>query len=242
MRTVPLLAIVPWIAIGSFALLSPAESPSCLPLEKFVEREYIDGFPWEKATQYGPKDVPALLEMLKLGQDDPKAHNRTYLANVVATLCATGDTRAIAPLMKFAVEGREDVSAEVFDAKGASLLYLGRMYRANKDERIIPFLRKFVEGDPSQMVRYPLDQERLFLLIDSALEGLVDTGAPEAAAVLRQLQGHQSPFPTLSDKNYRDSATDHLKDAIRKMNEKTDRKKTTGNGNNSTSGGYRSTR
>lgn len=126
----------------------PAGGCSCgaggLPLpadvRDFVSQHWVEGVPWELASQYGEKDARLLLDWLV---NEPEKHEE-FLTQIVSTLGYIGSEIAVQPMIDF-VQGPRAGRA-VFNAKNTALLRLGDLANRSGSRVALDFLAR-VAGD-----------------------------------------------------------------------------------------------
>ena len=157
----------------------------------FVRRIYPQGLPYEEAAQYDSSAVPTLLAML----GDPA--ERAHWSNIVITLGAIGDERAVAPLIELVqaeTDDEEILSREEYDAKQSVFMALGMLSNKSGNQRALEFLQDSLDPgiwEGSGVGLAPWHDgttERNQDFSTQAVWGLALSGRPEAAAALRSLQ------------------------------------------------------
>lgn len=106
----------------------------------FVQQHWIEGVPWELASQYGEADARKLLDWLV---NEPEQHVE-FLPQIVATLGYIGSEIAARPLIDFVagpLTGRT-----VFNAKNIALIRLGDLANRSASETAVAYLAQ-VAGD-----------------------------------------------------------------------------------------------
>ncbi|WP_436105494.1 hypothetical protein [Massilia sp. LjRoot122] len=119
---------------GAGGLQLPAD------VRDFVSRHWVEGVPWELASQYGEKDARLLLDWLV---QEPQQHEE-FLTQIVATLGYIGSEIAVQPLIDF-VQG-PGTGRAVFNAKNTALLRLGDLANRSGSQAALDFLVR-VAGD-----------------------------------------------------------------------------------------------
>lgn len=102
----------------------------------FVSRHWVEGVPYELASQYTEKDARLLLDWLV---NEPEKHEE-FLVQVVATLGYIGSAIAVQPMIDF-VQGPRAGRA-VFNAKNTALLRLGDLANQSGSQAALDFLAK----------------------------------------------------------------------------------------------------
>jgi hypothetical protein len=177
----------------------------------FVHQLFIHGVPYEEASSYPSSAVPALLKML----DDPKEER--YWSNIVITLGAIGDPRAVKPLLQFFRRGTGQLSTAHFNAKTAVLLSLGYLSNKSGNRESFNFLERGLsaEGLVSGIKwtsPFPMTEEELNTqLTNLAIWGLALSGRPEAGQVLRSLR---KPAVTLVERNFESRFGETIDEAL----------------------------
>jgi len=100
----------------------------------FVSQHWIEGVPYELASQYGEADARKLLEWLV---NEPARHEE-FLPQIVATLGYIGSDIAVQPLLAF-IQGPLTGRA-AFNAKNAALLRLGDLVNRSGNAVALDFL------------------------------------------------------------------------------------------------------
>lgn len=111
-----------------------------LDVREFVAQHWIEGVPYELASQYGEADARKLLDWLV---NEPEKHEE-FLPQIVATLGYIGSEIAAQPLIDFVHSPR--AGRAVFNAKNAALLRLGDLANRSGSKLAVDFLAK-VAGD-----------------------------------------------------------------------------------------------
>ncbi|MEW5926237.1 MAG: hypothetical protein AB1941_02000 [Gemmatimonadota bacterium] len=105
-------------------------------VREFVSQHWIEGVPYEAASQYTEADARRLLEWLV---EEPEKHEE-FLPEIVTTLCYIGSEVAVAPLIDF-VE-RPWAGRAVFNAKNAALIHLGNLVNRSGSRAALDFLAR----------------------------------------------------------------------------------------------------
>ncbi|QOY93024.1 hypothetical protein IM543_15705 [Massilia sp. UMI-21] len=106
----------------------------------FVSQHWIEGVPWELASQFVEADARLLLDWLV---NEPEQHEE-FLTQIVATLGYIGSEIAVGPLIDF-VQGPRAGRA-VFNAKNTALIRLGDLANRTGSRAALDFLAR-VAGD-----------------------------------------------------------------------------------------------
>ncbi|MFN3791780.1 hypothetical protein [Massilia sp.] len=122
----------------------PAAACSCgagglaLPADvrDFVSRHWVEGVPWELASQYGEQDARLLLDWLV---NEPERHEE-FLTQIVATLGHIGSEIAVQPMIDFVQSPR--AGRAVFNAKNTALLRLGDLANQSGSRAALDFLAR----------------------------------------------------------------------------------------------------
>jgi len=125
------------------------------------------------------------------------AREAPYWANIVVTLGMLGDTRAVAPLIRFIArseEGQELTTAQSV-AKTSAVMSLGYIVNKTGMGDAFTFLAEGVDPQvwENRDIRwssafYPSAKERNTQLATMSILGLAISGRPEAGKILRELQ------------------------------------------------------
>jgi hypothetical protein len=110
-----------------------ATQPSDDVLE-FVSQHWIEGVPYDAASQYTEEDARRLLDWLV---NEPDQHEE-FLPEIVTTLCFIGSEVAVQPLIEFVESPRANQA--VFNAKNAVLIHLGDLIRKSGNQAAVDFL------------------------------------------------------------------------------------------------------
>lgn len=105
-------------------------------VREFVSRHWIQGIPYEAASQYTEADAKLLVEWLV---NEPEQHEE-FLPEIVTTLCFIGSEVAVGPLIDF-VQGAR-ASRAVFNAKNAALIHLGDLINKSGSQAALHFVSK----------------------------------------------------------------------------------------------------
>lgn len=119
---------------GAGGLQAPAD------VRDFVSRHWVEGVPWELASQYTEQDARVLLDWLV---DEPEKHEE-FLTQIVATLGYIGSAAAVQPLIDFVQAPR--TGRAVFNARNTALLRLGDLADRSGSQAALDFLTR-VAGD-----------------------------------------------------------------------------------------------
>ena len=105
------------------AQVEPMQPPD--DVREFVSQHWIEGVPYQAASQYTEEDARLLLEWLV---EEPEEHEE-FLPEIVTTLCFIGSEIAVDPLIEF-VES-PGAGRAVFNAKNAVLIHLGDLINSS---------------------------------------------------------------------------------------------------------------
>jgi hypothetical protein len=105
-------------------------------VREFVSQHWIQGIPYQVASQYTEEDAKLLLEWLV---NEPGQHEE-FLPEIVTTLCFIGSEVAVQPLIDFVVSAR--ASRAVFNAKNAVLIHLGDLANKSGSQAALDFLTR----------------------------------------------------------------------------------------------------
>ncbi len=127
-------AVMPLACCGDATAAVPAD------VREFVSRHWIEGVPFELASQYTEADARLLLDWLV---NEPEQHEE-FLPEIVTTLCFIGSEIAVRPLIEF-VESNHAGRA-IFNAKNAALIHLGDLANRAASEDALDFLASVAVG------------------------------------------------------------------------------------------------
>ena len=124
--------------IGTSAEIPGAEVPGDkVDIREFVRRIYPDSMPIEAAMQYGPEDIPVLLEMLV---DEEERASWPMVASVLGIV---GDDRAAEALIDFITKERRGwLRSDMNRAIGSALVALGYLVNQSGDPAALRFLSR----------------------------------------------------------------------------------------------------
>ena len=142
----------------------------------FVQQHWIEGVPYELASQYGEADARKLLDWLV---NEPEKHEE-FLPEIVATLGYIGSAIAVKPLIDFEQGAR--TGRTVFNAKNIALLRLGDLANRSGDQAAVDFLAK-VAGDIG-LARSLAAPQAAFEQAEAGKTGVTALGAETLAAEL----------------------------------------------------------
>ena len=171
--------------LGIGGQLMPANGCSCgagglaLPADvrDFVSRHWVEGVPWELASQYGEKDARLLLDWLV---NEPEKHEE-FLTQIVATLGHIGSEIAVQPMIDFVQSAR--AGRAVFNAKNTALLRLGDLANQSGSRAALDFLAR-VAGDMDVARALAAPQASAELQAAKAVQGVVAPTLETLAAEL----------------------------------------------------------
>ena len=158
-------------ACGAGGLHKPAD------VRDFVTQYWVEGVPWELASQYGEQDARILLDWLV---NEPEKHEE-FLTQIVATLGHIGSEIAVQPLIDF-VQG-PGAGRAVFNAKNTALLRLGDLANRSGSQVALDFLARVAgEMDVARALAAP--QASLDAAMAAKAQGVVAPGLETLAAEL----------------------------------------------------------
>ncbi len=131
-------------------------------IREFVSQHWIEGVPYQAASQYAEEDARRLVEWIV---EEPEKHDE-FLPEIVTTLCFIGSEVAVEPLITLVESPR--TGRAVFDAKNAALIHLGDLINKSGNQAALDFL-----------TRVATDMETAKALADPQ----ASVGATEAAEV-----------------------------------------------------------
>ena len=105
-------------------------------VREFVSQHWIEGVPYQVASQYTEEDARRLLEWLV---EEPEKHEE-FLPEIVTTLCFIGSDVAVEPLIDFVESPR--AGRAVFNAKNAALIHLGDLINKSGNQTALDFLTR----------------------------------------------------------------------------------------------------
>ncbi len=202
---------------GAGPMGSDGQSSTGDDVQEFVHQIYIHGVPYEEASKFDSKSIPALVEMLK----DPA--KQAYWPNIVVVLGMIGDPKVLDPLVTFIEKPHEGMlKRDHYVAKTSALMSLGYLINKSGDQRALDYLKKRL--DPQSwaggQVGYASFQsstsERNIDFSKHAILGLALSGRPEAAEVLRTLQEQPS---TTGERALRAQMEDLISSALQENKE-----------------------
>jgi hypothetical protein len=199
--------------VSSCASPSATQTQTPMTVQEFVRQIYVEGLPYEEAARYGPEAVPALEQMLS------DAAEQVYWPNIVITLGAIGDERAVDRLLQFVnPPGERQLSDNEFRAVTSAIIALGYAVNRTGNQKALAFLRESV--DPSVWAQrsrwkspfHASDEARNFQLSTSAILALGLTGNASAADTLRSLQAQPA---SEAARRFQAQATDAIAEALK---------------------------
>jgi hypothetical protein len=128
------LAITGEVMASSCALGVAIQPPQ--DVREFVSQHWIQGIPYQAASQYTEEDAKLLLEWLV---NEPEKHEE-FLPEIVTTLGFIGSEIAVKPLIDFVHNAR--ASRAVFNAKNAVLIHLGDLINKSGSQAALDFVTK----------------------------------------------------------------------------------------------------
>jgi hypothetical protein len=173
---------------------------------EFVSQHWIEGVPYEAASQYTEKDAKRLLKWLV---NEPEKHEE-FLPEIVTTLCFIGSEVAVEPLIDF-VESPL-ASRAVFKAKHAALIHLGDLINKSGNQAAVDFLtRVATDMEAARALAEPQVPEAAAAggaapsaetlgseLAVSATLGLSRAGTPEAEKTISSLKDDPDAFAAVN--------------------------------------------
>lgn len=156
---------------GAGGLALPAD------VRDFVSQHWIEGVPWELASQYGEKDARLLLDWLV---NEPEQHEE-FLTQIVATLGYIGSEIAVQPMIDFVESPR--AGRAVFNARNTALLRLGDLANRSGSRAALDFLAR-VAGDMDLARTLAAPQASAELQAAKAAQDVVAPGLDTLAAEL----------------------------------------------------------
>jgi hypothetical protein len=190
---------------GAGGLQAPSD------VREFVSQHWIEGVPWELASQYTEKDAKVLLDWLV---NEPGRHEE-FLPQIVATLGYIGSEIAAQPLIDF-VQGAR-VGRQAFNAKNIALLRLGDLVNRSGSQLALDFLVKVAgnmafartlaapqasaaaaEARTQAGVVAPTADTLAAELAVSATFGLALAGTPQSQQIVEALKADPNAFATVN--------------------------------------------
>ena len=180
-------------------------------VREFVSQHWIQGIPYEAASQYTEADAKLLVEWLV---GEPGQHEE-FLPEIVTTLGFIGSELAVQPLIDF-VQGVR-ASRAVFNAKNAALIHLGDLVNKSGSQLALDFVTKVatdvewaktlavpraaVAAAESSVagVDAPQAEDLAAELAVSATFGLALSGTAAAEQTLAQLAGGTHAFSAVKE-------------------------------------------
>jgi hypothetical protein len=177
---------------------------------EFVSQHWIEGVPYDLASQYTEEDAKRLVEWLV---NEPEQHEE-FLPEIVTTLCFIGSDVAVHPLIDFVESPR--ASRAVFNAKNAALIHLGDLINKSGNQAALDFLtrvatdmetaRALAEPQASVAaadaatagVQAPTVEALGAELAVSATFGLSLAGTPDAEQTLSRLRDDANAFASVN--------------------------------------------
>ena len=178
-------------------------------VREFVSQHWIQGIPYEAASQYTEEDAKRLLEWLV---NEPEKHEE-FLPEIVTTLGFIGSEIAVKPLIDFVQSAR--ASRSVFNAKNAVLIHLGDLINKSGSQAALDFVtRVATDSETAKTLAVPrsaiaaaeaavagvdapgLDALAAELAVSAAF-GLALAGKPEAEQTLTSLANDANAFASV---------------------------------------------
>jgi hypothetical protein len=125
------VAVTAQVMASSCAMAVAIQPPQ--DVRAFVSQHWIQGIPYQAASQYGEADAKLLLEWLNA----PEQHEE-FLPEIVTTLGFIGSEIAVQPLIDFVQNPR--ATRNVFKAKHAALIHLGDLVNKSGSQAALDFL------------------------------------------------------------------------------------------------------
>lgn len=178
-------------------------------VREFVSQHWIQGIPYQAASQYGEADAKLLLEWLV---NEPEKHEE-FLPEIVTTLGFIGSELAVQPLIDFVQHPR--ASRATFNAKNAALIHFGDLVNKSGSKAALDFITKVAtDRETANNLAVPrsaiaaaeaavagVDAPRLETLAAelavSATFGLALAGKAEAEQTLMGLMKNATAFPAV---------------------------------------------
>lgn len=126
------LAVTGAAMVSACGQLDAIQLPS--DVRQFVSQHFIEGVPYQAASQYTEEDAKRLVEWLI---NEPEKHEE-FLPEIVTTLCFIGSEVAVKPLIDFVESPR--AGQAMFNAKNAALIHLGDLINATGSQSAQDFL------------------------------------------------------------------------------------------------------
>jgi hypothetical protein len=120
-------AVMPAACCQELGMEPPAD------IRTFVSQHWIEGVPYELASQYTEEDARRLVGWL-----EAPAQHEEFLPEIVTTLCFIGSDVAVQPLIDFVESPR--AGRAVFNAKNAALIHMGDLINASGSQAALDFL------------------------------------------------------------------------------------------------------
>ena len=167
------LAVTGGVMASSCAMTVAIQPPQ--DVRKFVSQHWIQGIPYQAASQYGEADAKLLLEWLS----EPEKHEE-FLPEIVTTLGFIGSEIAVQPMIDFVQNPR--ATRAVFKAKHAALIHLGDLVNKSGSQAALDFLTK-VATDAGMANNLALPRATI-AAAEAAVAGVDAPGADTIAAEL----------------------------------------------------------
>ena len=176
-------------------------------VREFVSQHWIEGVPYQAASQYTEDDAKRLLEWLV---EELEEHEE-FLPEIVTTLCFIGSEVAVKPLIDFV--GSPRAGRAVFNAKNAALIHLGDLINKSGSQAALDFLtrvatnmeaaRALAEPQASAAaeavgVVAPTVEALGSELAVSATFGLSLAGTPDAEKTISRLKDNPDAFASVN--------------------------------------------
>lgn len=179
-------------------------------VREFVSQHWVEGVPYQVASQYTEDDAKRLLEWLV---KEPEKHEE-FLPEIVTTLCFIGSEVAVKPLIDFV--GSPRASRAIFNAKNAALIHLGDLINKSENQAALDFLTRVatnmeaaralaepqvsVAADEAAVVGVvaPTVEALGSELAVSATFGLSLAGTPDADKIISSLRDNPNAFASVN--------------------------------------------
>lgn len=145
-------------------------------VREFVSQHWIQGIPYQAASQYTEEDAKQLLDWLV---NEPQKHDE-FLAEIVTTLGFIGSELAVQPLIHFVQHPR--ANRAVFNAKNAALIHLGDLINKSGNQAALDFITKVAsDSELAKTLAVPRS------VIAAAEAAVADVDAPSLEVLAAEL-------------------------------------------------------
>ncbi len=203
----------PLAITGAVMAMACCEGEAMQPpkdVREFVSQHWIEGIPYEAASQYTEQDAKRLVEWLV---KEPEKHEE-FLPEIVTTLCFIGSEVAVKPLIDFVESPR--ASKAIFNAKNAALIHLGDLINKSGNQAALDFLTRAATNmetakalaEPQASVTAaeaaaagtiaPTVEALAAELAVSATFGLSLAGTPDAEKTINRLRDNPDTFASVN--------------------------------------------